>query len=267
LTGRRIRQRPCRAGPGGSGTTPGNIDFVLAPQDFAIQYDLNPLYTASAPVTGSGQTIAIINDSNININLVNQFRSLFGLPVNPPQVIIDGNDPGLGNDDPVEAYLDVEWAGAVAPNATIDLVIAADTELEAGLQLAVELSQLRQRRYTVLRGAGAGRERVSFHTVQRCGRGHGLLLQLPEYAGNAVGLCSLLDDDDSAAGAGRLLEEGVSDGTGMERQPVWQRCFSDLRRQWELYGPPSDCKLNLCGECFGSAQMYPACLWSFRSWP
>jgi trimeric autotransporter adhesin len=44
----------------------------------------------------------------------------------------------LGNDDPVEAYLDVEWAGAVAPNATIDLVIAADTELEAGLQLAAE---------------------------------------------------------------------------------------------------------------------------------
>jgi hypothetical protein len=34
-----------------------------------------------------------------------------------------------------------------------------------------------------------------------------------------------------------------------------------------MYGPPSDCKLNLCGECFGSAQMYPACLWSFCSWP
>jgi hypothetical protein len=36
---------------------------------------------------------------------------------------------------------------------------------------------------------------------------------------------------------------------------------------WEMYGPPSDCKLNLCGECFGSAQLYQACLWSFRSWP
>ena len=37
------------------------------------------------------------------------------------------------NGDSVEAYLDVEWAGAVAPNATIDLVIAADTALEYGL--------------------------------------------------------------------------------------------------------------------------------------
>jgi trimeric autotransporter adhesin len=121
----------------GTGTTPGNIDFVLAPQDFAIQYDLNPLYNASTPVNGSGQTIAIINDSNININLVNQFRKLFGLPVNPPQVIIDGNDPGV-TEDANEAYLDVEWSGAVAPNATIDLVIAADTELESGLNLAAE---------------------------------------------------------------------------------------------------------------------------------
>jgi trimeric autotransporter adhesin len=121
----------------GTGTALENLNFVLAPQDFAVEYDLNPLYTASTPVTGSGQTIAIINDSNININLVNQFRSLFGLSANPPQVIIDGNDPGV-NGDAIEAYLDVEWSGAVAPNATIDLVIAADTELEQGLSLAAE---------------------------------------------------------------------------------------------------------------------------------
>ena len=118
--------------------------FVLAPQDYAIQYDLNPLYTAGT--NGSGQTIAIINESNINIGLVNSFRSLFSLPYNPPQVIIDGNDPGVDginspygpNGAAVEAYLDVEWAGAVAPNATVDLVIAADTALESGIALAAE---------------------------------------------------------------------------------------------------------------------------------
>ncbi len=118
--------------------------YVLAPGDFAKQYDLTPLYNAN--VNGSGQTIAIINDSNINIDLVNQFRTLFSLPANPPQVIIDGNDPGVDginnpdgpNFDSVEAYLDVEWAGAVAPNATIDLVIGADTAIESGLVLAIE---------------------------------------------------------------------------------------------------------------------------------
>jgi len=121
-------------------------NLVLAPGDFATQYDLNPLYTAG--INGTGQTIAIINESNINVALVQQFRTLFNIaPVtNVPQVIIDGNDPGIDginnpdgpNDASIEAYLDVEWAGAVAPDATVDLVIAADTALESGLVLAAE---------------------------------------------------------------------------------------------------------------------------------
>jgi subtilase family serine protease len=118
--------------------------FVLAPQDYAIQYDLAPLYAAGTK--GAGQTIAIINEANINVALVNSFRTLFGLPANPPQVIIDGNDPGVdgvnnpdgANGASVEAYLDVEWAGAVAPGATVDLVIGGDTTLSSGLILAAE---------------------------------------------------------------------------------------------------------------------------------
>ena len=125
------------------GTSSG-VNFVLAPADYAVQYDLNPLYNAN--VNGAGQAIAIVNDSNVNVDLVNQFRTLFNLPVNPPQVIIDGNDPGVDginnpdgpNGDAIEAYLDVEWSGAVAPGATIDLVIAADTSLEPGVYLAME---------------------------------------------------------------------------------------------------------------------------------
>jgi hypothetical protein len=120
------------------------VYFVLAPGDFAKQYNVTPLY--SAGTTGAGQTIAIVNESNINLALVNQYRSLFGLSVNPPNIIIDGNDPGIdGVNNPdgpnyasVEAYLDVEEAGAVAPGATIDLVIGADTALESGLILAAE---------------------------------------------------------------------------------------------------------------------------------
>jgi len=120
------------------------VQFVLAPADYAKQYDLSPLYTAGT--NGSNQAIAIVNDSNINIDLANQFRSAFGLSANPPQVIIDGNDPGIDginnpdgpNFDSIEAYLDVEWSAAVAPAATVDLVIAADTALESGLILAAE---------------------------------------------------------------------------------------------------------------------------------
>jgi hypothetical protein len=130
-------------------TLPGGTlgkTYAVAPEDFATQYDVTPLYTAAKPLDGTGQTIAIINESNININFVNNFRTLFSLPASTPQVIIDGNDPGIdGANNPDgpngasgEAYLDVEWSGAVAPGATIDLVIAADTSVEQGLILAAE---------------------------------------------------------------------------------------------------------------------------------
>src|ERR1700723_2673626 len=56
-----------------------------------------------------------INDSNVNITLVNPFPPLFNLPPPPPQVNIDGNARGVDgvnnpdgpNGDSVEAYLDV----------------------------------------------------------------------------------------------------------------------------------------------------------------
>jgi subtilase family serine protease len=95
--------------------------YLLTPEDFATQYDLKPLQAAN--VNGAGVTIGIINESNIDINLVNAYRTLFGLPANPPQIIIDGNDPGITADS-IEAYLDVENAGAVAPMATVKLYIA-----------------------------------------------------------------------------------------------------------------------------------------------
>ena len=127
--------------------------YVLTPGDFGVEYDLpnaalNPGYSGTT-YDGAGQSIAIINESNINLELVNQFRSMFlppTYPANPPTVIVDGNDPGIdgvnNSDGPnyasAETYIDVEWAGAVAPRANVDLVIAADTDLEAGLYLAME---------------------------------------------------------------------------------------------------------------------------------
>jgi len=110
----------------------GNTNFyAVAPEDFATQYDLTPLYQAG--VNGMGQTIGIINDSNIDISLVNAYQALFGLPSNPTQVVIDGGDPGTNGDD-IEAYLDVEVSGSVAPKATVNLYIASGPNVGTLLQ-------------------------------------------------------------------------------------------------------------------------------------
>ena len=121
---------------------------ALAPADFAAIYNLNPLYTAKVPVNGNNQTIAIVGDSEICTasspdfascaqDDVAAFRNLFKLSNNLPTVVVDGPDPGF-NPDEIEGDLDTQWAGAVAPNATILFVIAEDTETSLGIDLAAE---------------------------------------------------------------------------------------------------------------------------------
>jgi hypothetical protein len=118
-------------------TYPYNGGYLLTvgPGDFATIYNVAPLWTAG--IDGTGQTIAIVSDSNINTQDVVDFRTMFGLqPVNNlPQIILNGPDPGI-NSDETEADLDVQWAGAVAKGATIDLVVSEGTETTAGVDLS-----------------------------------------------------------------------------------------------------------------------------------
>jgi subtilase family serine protease len=102
--------------------------FALGPQDIATIYNITPLYNAG--IDGTGETIAVVADSDINLSDVSQFRSVFGLPAKAPTVIHNGADPGT-NGDEVEAVLDVEWSGAIARNATIDLVVSENVDLSA----------------------------------------------------------------------------------------------------------------------------------------
>lgn len=117
-------------------------NFAVGPADFAKIYDvpnlLNPPPAPAAPFNGDGVTIAIVGESQINTNDVAQFRAFFGLPALTAQqlnVIVTGSDPGTSGAE-TEADLDVELAGSIAPNATIDLVIATPTEVSLGVDFA-----------------------------------------------------------------------------------------------------------------------------------
>jgi subtilase family serine protease len=114
-----------------------NTCFAVGPADFATIYHVQQLWSAATPIDGTGQTIAIVNDSNINVADAASFRSLFGLPVNSPHIILAGTDPGM-NGDEIEADIDTQWSGAVAKGATINLVIAADTNTANGVDLAAQ---------------------------------------------------------------------------------------------------------------------------------
>jgi len=107
--------------------------YGVAPADFYTEYDLNPLYAGN--VTGSGVIIGIIDESNIDLSLVSDYDSVFGVKANPVQVVLDGGDPGENASD-VETYLDVEVAGAAAPGATVNLYLSAGSAYQDPLELA-----------------------------------------------------------------------------------------------------------------------------------
>jgi uncharacterized membrane protein len=118
--------------------TAGNGAHFLAPADFATIYNVNPLYSAAPAIDGTGQTIAIVGRTDINLGDVQFFRSFFGLPANDPIFIHNGADPGnLGGGEETEADLDVEWSGAVAKNATIKFVIS-QTGATDGVDLSAQ---------------------------------------------------------------------------------------------------------------------------------
>lgn len=114
-------------------TLEGETFFAVSPSDFATIYNVQPLWNAG--IDGTGQTIAISQDSDINPADVDSFRSYFGLPSKHLNVIYNGPDPGLTGDEG-EADVDVEWSGAVAKNATVDLVVSASTATSNGVDLS-----------------------------------------------------------------------------------------------------------------------------------
>ena len=104
----------------------------LGPADYATIYNI--------PVTsgGSGRTIAIVGRSNLYSGGqdVYNFNNIFAQG-NGVNIILNGPDPGdLGGGEEAEATLDSTWSGAVAPEATIDLVVSATTNDTDGVDLS-----------------------------------------------------------------------------------------------------------------------------------
>jgi subtilase family serine protease len=115
--------------------TSGSTHY-LSPADFRTIYDSKPLQDSG--ITGTGRSIAILGRSNVVLSDIQQFRSAMGLSANPPQVIINGADPGLISGDEGESDLDLEWAGAVASNATIKFITTASTASTDGIDLSAQ---------------------------------------------------------------------------------------------------------------------------------
>ncbi len=106
-----------------------NLPYLwIGPADAATIYDtpnanLNPNYSGQT-YDGTGMNIGIVGDSNVTMQDIQNYRVAFlgesAATANVPTVIVDGSDPGI-NGDEVEALIDTEIAGGIAPKAKIYL--------------------------------------------------------------------------------------------------------------------------------------------------
>lgn len=130
--------RHTQAGSASSGALPQwttSSSHYLFPADWATIYDVKSLYSS---YQGNGVNIAIVGRSNITPSDVTTFRNAAGLSANSPSVVIVNTNPGLVSGDQDEATLDVEWAGAIAPSATVKLYVAATTSTTDGIALSAQ---------------------------------------------------------------------------------------------------------------------------------
>ncbi len=111
-------------------------DHYLAPSDFATIYGLQALYNAG--LTGSGEKIAVMGETDFQVSDIQAFRTASGLGVNnPATLLVPGSpDPGTISTDLIEADLDLEWSGGLAPNAPI--LYVNSTNAFTSLQYAID---------------------------------------------------------------------------------------------------------------------------------
>jgi subtilase family serine protease len=113
--------------------------LAFAPSDYATIYDITPLYTAG--IDGTGQSIAIIGQSDVVDSDITGFRTLFSLPTTAPAVkkvlVPNSGTATVQQGDVDESELDLEWSGAVAKNAQIVFVFTGDSPLSNGVDDAL----------------------------------------------------------------------------------------------------------------------------------
>jgi hypothetical protein len=169
-------------------TTGGS--HALVPGDAGAIYDINPLYQNG--FNGSGQTIAVVGQTDIHLSDIEYFRAQFALPVNNPQFVLvaGSSDPGVSPDDQIESSLDLEYAGGIAPNATILFVYSTDVVVSVAYAIDQDLAPVISMSY------GACEPEISSSPSSA-----GAYFQSLAQQANALGVTWLASSGDSGAAA------------------------------------------------------------------
>lgn len=121
-----VRFRTPQSLPKPNFTSSQSGDHYLQPEDVAVIYDIKPAYDAGN--TGTGQSIAIVGQSSIELSDIENFQNAAGLPVKDPTEVLvpDSGTAAVSSGDEAESDIDLEYSGGIAKGATIYFVYVGD---------------------------------------------------------------------------------------------------------------------------------------------
>ena len=180
--------------------TSSSGSHYLVPGDIGIIYDIAPLWAAG--YDGTGITIAVASQSDLDMSDVTLFRSHYGLPTNDPhRVLVPGSaTPSAGCCEP---NIDLEWSGAIAPKANIIFVLSHNAANSAYYVIDQNLAQIISYSY------GACEARLSSGSTNASAN------QAEAQKGNAEGITWLASSGDTGAAecdpkSGSLAQNGLA---------------------------------------------------------
>jgi hypothetical protein len=108
----------------------GGTQLVFfAPGDIFLQYDIQNEYNAS--FKGTGQSIAIVGQSQVQVSDLDAFWTAAGITRSDPEmdIVAGTGDPTPQPDgDEAESDLDLEWSGAIAQGANLHFVFTGSNQ-------------------------------------------------------------------------------------------------------------------------------------------
>jgi subtilase family serine protease len=114
------REKATAAKPAYTSSQSGS--HYLQPGDVAVIYDVNAAY--SAGYTGTGQSIAVVGQSAVDVSDIENFQNAAGLTVKDPTLVLVPNSGSAAHSsgDEAESDLDLEYTGAIGKGATVYFV-------------------------------------------------------------------------------------------------------------------------------------------------
>jgi subtilase family serine protease len=151
--------------------------YDLGPGDITNIYNLSPVYGAG--YDGSGQTIAIMGQAYINATDISEFRTMFNIPPTTPALTQVPGDPPqfpLGQDtgNEGESDLDLEYAGGMAPQASLILVYSSNVLDSASYAIDNDLAKIVSVSYGLCESEIGSANNISINAMWQQAVGEGI---------------------------------------------------------------------------------------------